>query len=80
MMTGSIQGAETDLAPLARTRQTASRDPDGGVGAWRKPALLTSPRGLRNGPGYAAPVTPLIKTRAYAPLELGSLFHRGCYA
>ena len=76
--TGGLQGTEVDLAPQPRTRQTTSQDSDGGVGAWRKPALLTPPRGLRNGPGYAALVTSLIKPRAYEPLELASLWLRGC--
>ena len=39
--TGGLQGAEVDLAPLPRTRQTASRDPTGGVGKWCKSALQT---------------------------------------
>ena len=67
--TGGLRGAEVDLAPPWRKRPTASRDPDGGVGAWRRPALLTPPRGLRSGLGSATPVTSLNNTKANAPLE-----------
>ena len=75
--TGGLREAEADLAPQ-RMRPTASRAPDGGVGAWREPALLTPPRGLRSGTGNAAPVTSLNKIRANAPLEPASRCLRGC--
>ena len=70
--------AKVDLAPLRGTRPSTSRAPGGGVGAWREPALLTSPRGLRSGPGYATAVTSLIKIKAKAPRELASLRLRWC--
>ena len=53
--TGGLRGAEVDLAPPWRKRPTASRDPDGGVGAWRRPALLTPPPGTTEWAGECHP-------------------------
>ena len=71
--TGGFQGAEADLAPLPSQSGPGRR-------SWgvERAGAPDAPRGLRSGPGYAALVTSLIKTRAYAPLELASLWLRGC--